>query len=276
MWSGCELGDEAMLLVKRKRLVVGFLIPVGALAVAMGCAGLEPTPKPTPLPIKEWNLEGIQVDGSTVTVVLRVYAGIDVRVTLDVRDPDQVKGPPPILEYVFQNVTPGKHTIQVRDVVGYKESAEVVVLPQKAPDGPLDTALAEVTILLVQDDLTKIRVEEIRDYIRLPDATYPRLNVGDEILVRVYHLALAGVSGAKSVEMGVKEGDLPPVTPQPELIEGGKYLADMSGCFSDYFGGLSCPYDGWSVALYPFQESSSSITPQEESDRTPPSTTPIE
>ena len=67
------------------------------------------------------------MDGSTVTVLLRVYAGIDVRVTLDGRGPDRVNTPPPILEYVFQDVASGKHTIQVRDVIGHKETAEVVV-----------------------------------------------------------------------------------------------------------------------------------------------------
>ena len=85
------------------------------------------TPTPTPSPIKEWDLEDIQVDGYTVRVLLRVYAGIDVRVTLDLRDPDQVTVLPPILEYVFQNVAPGEHTVKVRDVVGYSETAEVVV-----------------------------------------------------------------------------------------------------------------------------------------------------
>ena len=67
------------------------------------------------------------MDGSTVTVLLRVYAGIDVRVTLDGRGPDRVNTPPPILEYVFQDVASGKHIIQVRDVIGHKETAEVVV-----------------------------------------------------------------------------------------------------------------------------------------------------
>ena len=67
------------------------------------------------------------MDGSTVTVMLRVYAGIDVKVTLDGMGPDQVNAPSPLLEFVFQNVAIGNHTVQVRDVVGYEETAAVEV-----------------------------------------------------------------------------------------------------------------------------------------------------
>ncbi|MEE9199661.1 MAG: hypothetical protein V3U26_07710, partial [Dehalococcoidia bacterium] len=98
---------------------------------ARGSPTPEPTatvsPTPTPFPTQEWDLEGVQVDGSTVTVLLRVYAGIDVRVTLDGGDPDQVNAPVPILEFVFQSVPPGKHTVEVRDVVGHGEKAEIMV-----------------------------------------------------------------------------------------------------------------------------------------------------
>ena len=67
--------------------------------------------------------------GSTVTVLLHVFAGIDVQVTLDDARADEVRPTVPTIEYVFLNVTPGKHTVDVRDVVGFKESAEVVVPP---------------------------------------------------------------------------------------------------------------------------------------------------
>ena len=86
-----------------------------------------PTASPTASVTREWNLEGIQVDGSTVTVLLYVFAGIDVRVTLDGRIYDQFNSPVPILEFVFENVDPGKHTIEMKDVVGFREAAEVVV-----------------------------------------------------------------------------------------------------------------------------------------------------
>ena len=109
------------------------------MAVVSACGSATPTPTPTPTssPVKEWNLEGIHVDGSTVTVQLHVFAGIDVWATLDGRDADQLNAPVPILEFVFTDVAPGKHTVEVEDVVGYTETAEFVVhTPNSAPDVP--------------------------------------------------------------------------------------------------------------------------------------------
>ena len=130
-----------------KGLVLGLGVPA-LILIALACGGGEtptstvapeptatsavtPSASPTPSPTREWDLQRIHVDGSTVTAVLRVYAGIDVRVTLDGRDPDQVKGPPPLLQYIFQNVPAGKHAVQVRDVVGHKQSLNVAVPPTK-------------------------------------------------------------------------------------------------------------------------------------------------
>ena len=89
---------------------------------------------PTPSPVREWNLKDIEVDGSTVTVILRAFAGIDVRVTLDGRNPDHVNTPVPILEFVFQDVPAGTHTIRVSDVVGFEQTAEVVVPTTGIPE----------------------------------------------------------------------------------------------------------------------------------------------
>ena len=101
--------------------------PTSTAAETTSTPTVTPTPTSTPSPSRESNLEAIQVDGSTVTVSLYVFAGIDVRATLDGRDPDQVNALIPILEFVFLNVTPGQHTVEVRDVVGFNEAAEVVV-----------------------------------------------------------------------------------------------------------------------------------------------------
>ena len=92
-----------------------------------------PTATPSPLPIREWNLEDIRVDGTTVTVSLHVFAGIDVRATLDGKPADEVRPPSPNLEVVFQGVAPGQHTVEVRDVVGHSETAEVVVPSPELP-----------------------------------------------------------------------------------------------------------------------------------------------
>ena len=121
-----------------KRVILLLVLSVGLL-VAAACGGAaEPTPTPTPTatPIKEWNLEGIQVDGATVTVSLRVFAAIDVWATLDGKPSDEVRPIPPTIEYVFHNVTPGTHTVEVRDIVGHSETAEVVMPPPTATPTP--------------------------------------------------------------------------------------------------------------------------------------------
>ena len=82
---------------------------------------------PTPWPPREWDLEGVAAEGSTVTVELRVFAGIDVRVTLDGRQADETVGPGPTLKFIFRDVTPGDHGVRVSDVVGFVETTKVTV-----------------------------------------------------------------------------------------------------------------------------------------------------
>lgn len=81
----------------------------------------------TNLPIREWNLKDIRADGSTVTVQLRMYAAIDVRVTLEGKRADQVTFAAPNLSFEFRGVPPGKQTFEVSDVVGHGVNVEVVV-----------------------------------------------------------------------------------------------------------------------------------------------------
>ena len=147
--------------------------------------------------------------------------------------------------------------------------------PTSEVRGPFDTAWAEVTIVSVEDDMATMKIQELMVYFRYEHATYPELNVADEILVRYDTSALRMTSGANSVAMGVKEGEAPPEIPQPVLIEGENYWADMSACFTDQ--GLGCPYEGWSAAIYPLEQSPRSLAPPEESNTTapPPQITPI-
>ncbi len=115
------------------------------LAAVIGCAAATPTPTASPLPptpsptatptpsvIREWDLDGVTVDGSAVTVLLRVYAGIDVWVTLDGERADEVDFAPPTLRSLFHDVAPGRHVIEVRDIVGYSETTSVGVLEDEA------------------------------------------------------------------------------------------------------------------------------------------------
>ena len=80
-------------------------------------------PSPTPSVAREWNLEEVKADGSTVTVSLHVFAGIDVDVTLDGKEADHVNAALPILEFVFEDVPAGEHSIVVSDVVGFEHTA---------------------------------------------------------------------------------------------------------------------------------------------------------
>ena len=75
----------------------------------------------------EWELEDVNVEGSTVTVMLRVFAGVDVDVTLDGKSPDQTGDASRVLEYVFLDVSPGTHEVKVSDVVGFEQLVVVTV-----------------------------------------------------------------------------------------------------------------------------------------------------
>lgn len=127
-------------------------------------------------------------------------------------------------------------------------------LPKEAStSGPLDTAWAVITVLSVKGEIIYVQIEEIRDYNRYPKATYPELKTGDKINTRVYDTA--SLSSGRADPLGVsmvREEELTTSVPSPKPEVGKKYLADMSYCITDYFGGLSCEYEGWSSALYPY------------------------
>ncbi len=84
---------------------------------------------------QEWELENIQTFGPTVTVSLHMFSGVDVQVTLDGRQADEVRPALPTVEYIFNDVSAGRYTVEVRDVVCYSETAEVAV-PTSPPLSP--------------------------------------------------------------------------------------------------------------------------------------------
>jgi hypothetical protein len=71
-----------------------------------------------------------------------VFAGIDVWATLDGKRADEVTPTLPNIDYVFLNVTPGKHAVEVLDVVGHSQTAEVV-MPTTPPLATWLTALIQ-------------------------------------------------------------------------------------------------------------------------------------
>ena len=94
-----------------------------------------PTPSPTPSPSAEWELQNIDVDGTTIRVNIRVSAGVDVRVTLDGTSSNTVSGPNPVLEHAFTGVTAGVHIIEVSDLAGNIQTREISVSPATASAG---------------------------------------------------------------------------------------------------------------------------------------------
>lgn len=116
--------------------------------------------------------------------------------------------------------------------------------------GPLDTGWAEVKIISLNGEIVYLEVRKIRNYFRLPKATYPELKQGDKLDVKIFDFAPA-TSTEKRVQLGQRVGELSTPAPSQKQKVGAKYLAYMSYCITDYFGGLSCEYEGWSAALYP-------------------------
>ena len=98
-----------------------------------------------PTLIPEWEFSNLAAEGSTVVVELKVFAGIDVRVTLDGRQPDQISVTENILRHVFEGVAPGKHSVTASDVMGFSDSREIVLDPP--PETPtLTSATLPTTI----------------------------------------------------------------------------------------------------------------------------------
>jgi hypothetical protein len=86
-----------------------------------------PSDEPTPMPVREWDIEDVSVDGSTVTVIVRLYVSIVPTVVIDGIQPDQVIDEIPLKHYVFENVTSGMHELTVSDVVGHTDGRVVQV-----------------------------------------------------------------------------------------------------------------------------------------------------
>jgi len=77
------------------------------------------------------------VDGNTVRVALRVFAGIDVDVTMDGEPPSRVDAAVPIIAYVFDDLESGEHQILMSDVAGYSQTESVSVIIPRGPGRPI-------------------------------------------------------------------------------------------------------------------------------------------
>ena len=116
------------------------------------CGSATPVPTPTSVPqiptstpivTQEWELEGLAVTGSTVTVSVRVYAEVQIDVSFGGTPPSWVNASSPLVEYIFEEVAAGEHAVEISDVVGFSQTASVVVKEQKPVNGELPDWLAK-------------------------------------------------------------------------------------------------------------------------------------
>ena len=86
------------------------------------------TPAPTPTLHREWETMAATVDGSTVTVDLRFYAGVDVQVAREEADPDEIAwSGDGVLRHTFCAAEPGTREIAISEVMSFTETLEVRV-----------------------------------------------------------------------------------------------------------------------------------------------------
>ena len=112
--------------------------PTAALAVSPTATRPTVAPAPTPTLHREWEILAVTADGSTVTVDLRLYAGVDVWVVLDDADPDEISwSNDGVLRHLFRAVNPGTREIAISDVMGFNETLKVRV--PSAPPEPTAT-----------------------------------------------------------------------------------------------------------------------------------------
>ena len=129
--------------------------------------------------------------------------------------------------------------------------------PKEDPAPPADQALAEITVLSQTSDELKLRIDNIRDYIRYPAATNPQLKTEDTISIHFNgqldtfqdDTTTCPVGYVKNPKPAHSESgeNLPGVLyPQPKITVGEKYLSKLIGCFAQ----ANCQTIGWSGWLY--------------------------
>ena len=138
--------------MKRILTVIAGLI----LALAVACSA-EPTlvPKvptptsvptvetPTPVPVAEWALEDITVRRDTVIVVIFFHSTPSIDVTVGGNPPTRKAETLPTINYFFENLDPGEHKVEIRDLRGNMESTSIVLEEQVEDNGSEPEWLAE-------------------------------------------------------------------------------------------------------------------------------------
>lgn len=104
------------------------------------------------------------------------------------------------------------------------------------PAGPLDNAEALIRINALKNGVADATIQSISTYVRYPRATYPSLTENATLPIRIYSVNLPD---SQTVDVDEDTTIIP-----------GVYRARLSYCISEYIGGLSCPFEGWSAALF--------------------------
>ena len=87
-----------------------------------------PSDETTPMPAREWEIEDVSIDGSMVTVTIRVHATADYTVVIDGVEADEQRLDLPLIDHIFNNVASGTHELTVSDIMGHTDG-QVVLVP---------------------------------------------------------------------------------------------------------------------------------------------------
>ena len=117
--------------------------PTGSATVTPTATTVPKIENPTPRPVQEWRLQGVSVEGNTVTVSLFFHSTASVSVTLDGAPETRRDNDIPVLGYIFEGVRTGEHGIEIKDVMGNIETTSVLVAAPQPPAGRLPDWLAK-------------------------------------------------------------------------------------------------------------------------------------
>lgn len=106
------------------------------------------------------------------------------------------------------------------------------------PSLPFDKLSAQITVVSIEGTNAILRIDRIDSYQKGPRQVAPSVEVGHEIEVGIYYVAIENWRTSLS-----------------DIITGQKYSADIQYCISDET--LTCGYEGWSAAIYSAKQATS-------------------
>jgi hypothetical protein len=117
--------------------------PTGGATVTSPATTVPKVETPTQRPVQEWRLDGVSVEGNTVTVSLFYHSTTTVSVTLNGAPETRRDNNVPVLAYIFEGVPVGEHDIVIKDVMGNVETTSVLVTALQPAEDQLPDWLAK-------------------------------------------------------------------------------------------------------------------------------------